>query len=162
VSTPRLIGTGVELLCLYGNCPVQAEGFIDTAPFYFRARGARWAIEIGRGNTTLVVDAMLEANPRTDGAGWEMFGGDRATQDAARKAQEALECWRYEEPYGTWPDAGWISDEEAIAFILKGAELYRAAVRATGATPATQSSVPDAEAGAAKQAAARLKPPASE
>lgn len=30
-----------------GNCPVQAEGTIDGKPFYFRARGEYWRMEIG-------------------------------------------------------------------------------------------------------------------
>ena len=29
-----------------GNCPVQAEGTIGGYPFYFRARGERWYLEI--------------------------------------------------------------------------------------------------------------------
>lgn len=33
--------------------------------------------------------------------------------------------WEYEEPYGTWPDAGWITDDEAHAFIDKAVALYR-------------------------------------
>lgn len=30
-----------------GNCPVQAEGFVDDKPFYFRARGESWSMSIG-------------------------------------------------------------------------------------------------------------------
>lgn len=30
-----------------GNCPVQGEGTINGVPFYFRARGQRWAMSIG-------------------------------------------------------------------------------------------------------------------
>lgn len=29
-----------------GNCPVQAEGTIAGKPFYFRARGRRWSLEV--------------------------------------------------------------------------------------------------------------------
>ena len=32
---------------LGGQCPVQAEGFVGDAPFYFRARGSRWSMSIG-------------------------------------------------------------------------------------------------------------------
>ena len=32
--------------------------------------------------------------------------------------------WSYGEPYGSWPDAGWITEDEARAFIAKGAGLY--------------------------------------
>ena len=31
--------------------------------------------------------------------------------------------WYYEQPYGEWPDAGWMSVDEARAFILKGAKI---------------------------------------
>lgn len=30
-----------------GNCPLQAEGRVDDKQFYFRARGARWTLNIG-------------------------------------------------------------------------------------------------------------------
>lgn len=29
-----------------GNCPVQSEGFIDGNPYYFRARGSHWTMDI--------------------------------------------------------------------------------------------------------------------
>lgn len=38
---------GIFITALGGICPVQAEGTIDGRPFYFRARGQRWTIEIG-------------------------------------------------------------------------------------------------------------------
>lgn len=31
-----------------GNCPVQAEGKISDEPFYFRARGEHWRVDIGK------------------------------------------------------------------------------------------------------------------
>lgn len=37
----------VDIKCAGGNCPVQIEGFVKGAPFYFRARGAQWSIGIG-------------------------------------------------------------------------------------------------------------------
>lgn len=37
--------------------------------------------------------------------------------------------WYYEEDYGQWPDAGWISEDEALSFIRKAADLYRASLR---------------------------------
>jgi hypothetical protein len=38
---------GIHIENMGGNCPVQAEGFIDGKEFYFRARGQRWSIGIG-------------------------------------------------------------------------------------------------------------------
>jgi hypothetical protein len=37
----------VKIKWLGGNCPVQAEGEINGQPFYFRARGEHWSLEIG-------------------------------------------------------------------------------------------------------------------
>ena len=37
----------IKVLSFGGNCPVQAEGFIDGEEFYFRARGQRWSMSIG-------------------------------------------------------------------------------------------------------------------
>jgi hypothetical protein len=31
---------------IYGKAPVQADGFIDDKPFYFRARGTRWSFAV--------------------------------------------------------------------------------------------------------------------
>lgn len=39
--------TGATLKYLGGNCPVQAEGIVDGQPFYFRARGDEWSLDIG-------------------------------------------------------------------------------------------------------------------
>src|SRR5688572_3651548 len=41
------VSAGIEIDYLGGNCPVQAEGRIDGKPFYFRARGMSWSLEIG-------------------------------------------------------------------------------------------------------------------
>ncbi len=32
--------------------------------------------------------------------------------------------WYYEEPCGSWPEAGWISEEQARSFIDKAIHLY--------------------------------------
>jgi hypothetical protein len=37
----------IEITMLGGNCPVQAEGTVDGFPFYFRARGEHWSMNIG-------------------------------------------------------------------------------------------------------------------
>lgn len=73
---------------LGGNCPVQAEGTADGEPFYFRARGERWSMEIG--------GAL----------------GDPA--------------WSYTQRYGTEKyAAGWMSEEEATAFIHEAVRRWR-------------------------------------
>lgn len=73
-----------------GNCPVQAEGTIAGKPFYFRARGEHWSIEIG--------GCIDDGRPE----------------------------WRHAEFHGEWPDAGWITEEEARAFIAKAAARFLA------------------------------------
>lgn len=55
-----------------GNCPVQAEGSIGDAPFYFRARGRRWSMSIG-GDDPVVNPAWCYEEPYGDtefAAGW--------------------------------------------------------------------------------------------
>lgn len=92
----RDLGAGIALDWLGGNCPVQAEGYIDGKRFYFRARGEHWSLEI---------------HPTADGQylDWPDEGQ-----------------WRHEETYGTWPEAGWMPEDMARAMIVRGAELYRA------------------------------------
>ncbi len=70
-----------------GNCPVQAEGFIKGAPFYFRSRGESWSFGVG--------DDPV-GNPN----------------------------WEHMEFYGVWPDAGWITEEQAMDFIIKAATMW--------------------------------------
>lgn len=34
--------------------------------------------------------------------------------------------WRYEEDYGTWPDDGYMTEDEARSFIAKAVQMYEA------------------------------------
>jgi hypothetical protein len=36
----------ISIAWVGGNCPVQAEGTIDGAVFYFQARGKRWSLTV--------------------------------------------------------------------------------------------------------------------
>lgn len=47
IQLPQTLAPGVELMELYGYCPVQGEGTIDGKSFYFRARGSHWSLGIG-------------------------------------------------------------------------------------------------------------------
>jgi hypothetical protein len=54
-----------------GNCPVQAEGFVDGKPFYFRARGQQWSLGIGAdpiGNPDWIYSERYSDEPYA--AGW--------------------------------------------------------------------------------------------
>lgn len=53
---------------------------------------------------------------RSRGDQWAMnIGGDDIILEPG---------WRYEEDYGVWPEAGWITLDEARSFIQKAAEMY--------------------------------------
>ena len=75
------------------------------------------------GNCPVQAEGTIDGRPfyfRSRGEHWSMsIGGDDVVYDPE---------WHYEEEYGPWPDAGWISDDQAMAFIEKAAGLYRAAV----------------------------------
>lgn len=81
---------GIEISDLGGNCPVQGEGTFDGVPFYFRARGTQVTCDVGANvGSSVGVDS-----PETPAEEWEWRG-----------------------PEYEWPDAGWISDDLARAFI---------------------------------------------
>lgn len=82
-----------------GNCPVQAEGFIDGHPFYFRSRGEEWAIYISRTYES-------DFNPFTSES-WKY---------CEPYLNESGECVPYM--------AGWAKKEECKAFIEKAAKIY--------------------------------------
>ena len=73
-----------------GYCPVQGYGSVqrprDEEPlaWYFRARGDAWELCVGKGEE----DSQYVSTEETI---WETGG-----------------------PFGKWPDAGWMNDEEVI------------------------------------------------
>ena len=78
---------------LGGNCPVQAEGTVDGAPFYFRARWGSWRLAIG-----------------------ENCVGAKRSEDG---------IWVRKREYGDGRyDAGWMSEDEARAFLFEAAAAY--------------------------------------
>ncbi|OWO89704.1 hypothetical protein B5E41_30150 [Rhizobium esperanzae] len=85
---------GYILDYLGGSVPVQGEGTIDGLPFYFRARGGQWSLEIGR-------DANLP---------WDDI---------------QVPVWWHVEEWGTWPEAGYMPEDVALAMIDKAVALYR-------------------------------------
>lgn len=70
VSPPPAGVSGLRIEYLAGNCPVQAEGTVAGAPFFFKARGERWRLAIGEDP---------EAVSRGDKEGWyrEAAWGDK-------------------------------------------------------------------------------------
>lgn len=89
-------GADVAIDWIGGNCPVQAEGTINGAPFYFRARGDSWSIEIGGGYV------LEDASKGIPASGFYL-----------------------KRDYGDGPyDAGWMPVEEACGFIAEAAAEY--------------------------------------
>jgi hypothetical protein len=71
------------------------------------------------GNCPVQAEGTVDGKPfyfRARGEHWSMgIGGEPVG------APE----WEYEEAYGEWPAAGWMSTDEARAFIAQAVELYR-------------------------------------
>lgn len=89
---------GMTITTSGGNCPVQIEGTIDGRPFYFRARGEHWSLEI---------------HPTATGH-YLSWPDDRAQ-------------WTIEQEWGDGPfDAGWMSIDTAMDIIKAGCALWRA------------------------------------
>lgn len=77
---------------LGGNCPVQAEGTVDGEPFYFRARGERWSMEIGG-----ALPAGDRAWSYTQRYGTEKYAaGWMSEAEATTFIGEAVKRWREE------------------------------------------------------------------
>ena len=53
-----------------GNCPVQGEGFFDGLPFYFRARGTHWSLDVGVVGETQVASYVEKYSDDMFAAGW--------------------------------------------------------------------------------------------
>jgi hypothetical protein len=73
------------------------------------------------GNCPVQAEGRINNQPfyfRARGDEWSLrIGGDEPVSNPE---------WRYEEPYGQWPDAGWMTEDEARAFIKLAAEKFDA------------------------------------
>ena len=72
-----------------GNCPVQAEGFVDEQPFYFRARHEHWRMEIG-GEPVVKPDWKYEE----EYPGGQFEAGWMEPDEAFGFMAKAIEKWR--------------------------------------------------------------------
>lgn len=78
-------------------------------------------IETFGGNCPVQAEGTVDGKEfyfRARGDSWSMsIGGEDVVGDPE---------WSYEEDYGSWPEAGWMPTDEALAFIDKAVALYRA------------------------------------
>lgn len=85
----------VKIEWIGGNCPVQAEGTINGKPFYFRARGNHWSLDIGSGEDgkhpleTTVWDYVEPYGDEPYVAGWMSEDEARGFIDKAAALYEA-------------------------------------------------------------------------
>lgn len=79
-----------------GACPVQGQGLIDGHPFYYRARGRGWDLDVFEQHE--VLDEDLWPDP----------------------------IFSYRERPYAHPDGGWLQASESKLNILKAAEAFRA------------------------------------
>jgi hypothetical protein len=88
------IGEGTAKGGVGGQVPVEGNGVVrraggDELHWYFRARGARWTLDVGVGEHTEM--------------GWYVDGRDAV--------------WSAGGDWGTWPEAGWMEHETAAAIV---------------------------------------------
>lgn len=92
----------------YGWVPVEAAGIVNDMRWYFRARGAWWHLEVEGGITSLADDyptKPLEVRTSAGSITFDVVDRDRIV--------EMVPFWWYGEEWGTWPDAGYMSAEQA-------------------------------------------------
>jgi hypothetical protein len=85
---------------IFGHCPVQGCGLVDGYPWYFRARGESWEMEIA----------------------------DDITVNCECLPLVGMSCsgWIIEEDWGTWPEAGYMDEKIAWSFIENTISKFRA------------------------------------
>lgn len=102
-----------------GYTPVQCYGVVDDLPWYFRARGAQWSLEIGGTVATNdEADITVQKEIMIDGAPVVFDVIDQS------KIIERVPVWWHSEAWGTWPEAGYMNDEQVIECIEKAMTLY--------------------------------------
>lgn len=111
----------LKIEMLGGNCPVQAEGTVAGRPFYFRARGERWRMQV---------------HPTVDSACPYIDWPEDELEAAAA-------IWERSAEWGDGPfAAGWMPEEEARAIIEKCAAEYEGEINNTVA-PGAGADYPD-------------------
>lgn len=81
---------------LGGNCPVQAEGFFDGVPFYFRARGSHWSLIVGVEGETSITEWFEKYSDDMYAAGWMEY------DEAKRFIQQCYDQWILQDRPRIW------------------------------------------------------------
>lgn len=81
------------LTSLGGNCPVQAEGWIDAQRFYFRARGEHWEFHVAANYADLLINDLFSMN-RAYKPGDRFAAGWMAEHEAVGFIIEAIRIYR--------------------------------------------------------------------
>ena len=85
--------TGATVEYAGGNCPVQIEGEVDGAWFYFRARGEVWRFEIASTREDWDDDRLIFETSATYGDG-PYSAGWMPLHEAFGFVAQAIEQWR--------------------------------------------------------------------
>src|SRR4051812_24067155 len=90
---------GIIIDTIGGNCPVQAEGTIDDWPFYFRARGSHWSLEVAEPGFEPCGEAVWEHRAKYSD---EQYAAGWMTEAEARafiaQAVPLFLAWRADSP----------------------------------------------------------------
>lgn len=94
-----------------GKCPVQADGRINGHPFYFRSRGAHWALHINPRKEDPVDYCAWSLDPDRHWYHIEEYKGVMAFRD-----DEINDGKKFA--------AGWAEPDECLQFIERAAQIW--------------------------------------
>lgn len=108
---------GVEVVTFGGYAPVQADGYVDGLPFYFRARGEHWSFQVAAHPDDNAVGAGW---PRLDDSMRAMRGEIPHSDVRTQPGFYYREVWP-EGPYA----AGAMNTDDAFNCMRKAIGLFR-------------------------------------
>lgn len=102
-----------------GYCPVQAEGTVGKFSYYFRSRGTGWSAELWK--PAKVEGGVGKFIRKMDGLNRdERIAYEAELQERFKEQRESLKKFYYGERKLNWPDAGWLSNENAVELATEG------------------------------------------
>lgn len=95
---------------LSGYCPVQGSGYFDSIPFYFRARGSSWSLNVGIERVTVVKEYFgIYSEDDPYAAGWMQL------EEATTLIEKCYKAWSQTDIPHIW-----YKIEERIPKIIPG------------------------------------------